>query len=83
LVLSKFAVRALELLPVDPTKRIRKVLDQLKEEPRPPGCKKLKGLSGDLWRIRVGNYRIVYAIDDTIRIIDVRQIGDRKDVYKN
>jgi mRNA interferase RelE/StbE len=48
---------------------------------RPPGCKKLKG--GDKeWRIRVGDYRIVYVIDDTARTVDVTRIAHRREVYE-
>ena len=49
--------------------------------PRPPGCKKLKG--GEVgWRIRVGDYRILYEIDDTRAVVTVATICHRKDVYR-
>lgn len=79
LVLSKPAVRALRDLPANVNQRISIALDGLKEQPRPQGCIKLQGREG-LWRIRVGDYRIIYAIDDTVQIIDVRRIGNRRDV---
>jgi len=41
----------------------------------------LHGSKENLWRIRIGDYRVVYLIDDTIRIINVRDIGNRKNVY--
>ena len=50
--------------------------------PRPDRVKKLKGISEDLYRIRQGNYRVVYAIDDKVKIVDIRQIGKRKDIYR-
>ena len=50
--------------------------------PKPVGIKKLKNSSEDLYRIRVGDYRIIYAIEDEIRIINIRKIGHRKDIYR-
>jgi mRNA interferase RelE/StbE len=56
-------------------------IETLATIPRPPGCKKLKG--GDKeWRIRVGDYRIVYEIDDTGRTVDVTRIAHRREVYE-
>ena len=55
-------------------------LEQLATEPRPPGCKKLRG--GDKeWRIRVGDYRVVFEIDDRARAVDVTRIAHRSEVY--
>ena len=53
----------------------------LAADPRPIGCKKLHGYK-DRWRIRVGNYRVVYAIDDVRRSVDITRIAHRKDVYE-
>jgi mRNA interferase RelE/StbE len=50
-------------------------------EPRPTGCKKLAGHK-NAWRIRMGNYRILYTIDDRVRIVRVESVGDRMDVYR-
>ena len=80
LVLSKPAVRTLRDLPANVNQRISIALDGLKEQPRPQGCIKLQGRE-ELWRIRVGDYRIIYTIDDTIKIVEVRRIGNRRDVY--
>ena len=49
--------------------------------PRLPGCKKLK-CGDNEWRIRVGDYRIVYVIDDTARTVDVMRIAHRREVYE-
>ena len=57
------------------------VLRKLAENPRPPKSKKLKGLD-ELYRVRVGNYRIVYTIEDKKLIILVVRIAHRKDAYK-
>ena len=55
-------------------------VERLAAAPRPPGCKKLKG--GDIqWRIRVGDYRIVYEIDDSAKTVDVTRIAHRREVY--
>ena len=60
--------------------RIVPRLEHLAAVPRPPGCKKLRG--GDKeWRIRVGDYRIVYTIDDRARTVEVTRIAHRGDVY--
>jgi mRNA interferase RelE/StbE len=56
-------------------------LERLATDPRPPGCKKLKG--GDReWRIRVGAYRIVYEVDDADKTVDVTRIAHRREVYE-
>jgi mRNA interferase RelE/StbE len=59
---------------------IKKAIYNLSENPRPQGCKKLKGRTG--YRIRVGNYRIIYEIFDEILLIDVIDLGHRKDIYE-
>ncbi len=60
--------------------RIMARLEQLAATPRPPGCKKLK--TGDnQWRVRVGDYRIVYEIDDAAKTVDVTRIAHRREVY--
>jgi mRNA interferase RelE/StbE len=81
-VLSKTAEKELYKLPAKIIERIIPVLKSLETNPRPVSCKKLKG-HADLWRIRVGDYRIVYAIDDVILLVDVRKIGHRKDIYED
>ena len=68
-------------LPRKVVARIMPRLEHLASVPRPPGCKKLKG--GDKeWRIRVGDYRIVYVIDDRARTVDVTRIAHRRQVYE-
>ena len=59
---------------------IIEAIEGLAENPRPQGCKKLKGRTG--YRIRVGNYRIIYEIFDEILLIDVIDLGHRKDIYE-
>jgi mRNA interferase RelE/StbE len=56
-------------------------LENLADNPRPPGCKKLKG--GDKeWRIRVGDCRVVYTIDDAKSLVEVTRIRHRSEVYQ-
>ena len=56
-------------------------IQSLVEKPRPVGCEKLSGHL-DRYRIREGNYRIVYSIDDQNFLVDVVKVGHRKDVYR-
>ena len=60
--------------------RIFPRIEALAETPRPAGCRKLRG-ARDLWRIRLGDYRVVYQVDDAARVVEIRAVGDRKDVY--
>jgi len=56
-------------------------IQSLAENPRPFGCEKLSG-QFDRYRVREGNYRVVYSIDDRDFLVDVVKIGHRKDVYR-
>ena len=60
--------------------RVRDAIGGLAEDPRPSGCLKLTGRDG--WRIRIGNYRVVYEIDDNGQMVTVLHIGHRRDVYR-
>ena len=60
--------------------KIENSLLELEENPRPSGCKKLKGRPG--YRIRVGDYRIIYEIEDNILRVIVIDLGHRKDIYR-
>lgn len=79
-VLTRSAEKSLARLPNTVTKSIVAALVSLQNNPRPAGCKKLKGYK-NLWRIRLGEYRIIYAIEGVILLVDVREIGHRKDIY--
>lgn len=59
---------------------VRKKVDTLRNEPRPAGCRRLAN-SQD-WRIRVGDYRIVYTINDVARTVTVLRVGHRREVYR-
>ncbi|HQW86046.1 MAG TPA: type II toxin-antitoxin system RelE/ParE family toxin [Flavobacteriales bacterium] len=82
LFISRQAIKDLEALPTNAVVKVTKAIEGLRMEPRPAGCKKLKGQREYLWRIRVGNYRIIYDIKDKIRVVEVREVGDRKEVYR-
>ena len=69
-------------LPPDVRQRIDPVLDSLSENPRPFGVVKLQG-SAQLHRIRVGQYRVIYQIDDAARLVTITQIRHRRDVYRS
>ncbi|MGH7626933.1 MAG: type II toxin-antitoxin system RelE family toxin [Gemmatimonadaceae bacterium] len=78
--LVRSARKELDALPDAVLARIARQLDALPATPRPPGCKKLRG-AAQLWRVRVGDFRIIYHVDDGARVIEVRAIRDRKDAY--
>ena len=73
--------RDIAKLPKALLRRVDRAIMGLSENPRPPGCKKLAG-QGKLCRIRVGDWRIVYEVDDARRAVDVQIVADRKDVYR-
>lgn len=79
--LKPSAHKELEGLPDHVIARIVRRLEELEFNPRPPGCKKLKGGHRE-WRIRVGDYRAVYAIDDLRRSVEITRIRHRSEVYE-
>ena len=79
-ILSKKAQKQLDKIPDNIAEPILVAIAGLEENPRPVGYKKLKGREG--YRIRTGNYRIIYDIFDNELIIDVITLGHRKDIYE-
>ena len=77
---KKSAVRELDKIPKKDLKRILNRIDSLSKEPRPKGVEKLAG--DNRYRIRQGNYRIVYSIQDNERIVWIVKVGHRCDVYE-
>jgi mRNA interferase RelE/StbE len=75
------ARRELTGLPPDVIARLLPKIRELARNPRPAGCKKLHGYK-NRWRIRAGNYRVVYAIDDMGKSVDITRIAHRKEVYE-
>lgn len=80
IVITSFARKQLEKLPKDVQVRIMNAINSLIDVSRPNGCKKLKGRK-NAYRIRIGNYRVVYGIEDSILIITVVAIDKRDSVY--
>jgi mRNA interferase RelE/StbE len=74
--------RQLKRLPRDAQKRIADALERLATDPRPASAKRLIGKT-EYWRIRVGPYRVVYAIEDDRLVVAVVRIGPRGSVYRN
>ncbi len=72
--------KRMEKLPTDVYDRVDGAILALADEPRPPGCKKLRGRED--WRIRVGDYRIVYGVDDERRVVEILNVAHRGDVYR-
>jgi mRNA interferase RelE/StbE len=73
-----------ELDAVEPKRlrqRLVRAIEELAAEPRPPGCEKLAG-GTDLYRIREGDYRAVYSIEDRDRLVRVLKVGHRREVYR-
>jgi mRNA interferase RelE/StbE len=77
---SKHAVKELAKINEPYYSNIKQVIGALAENPRPQGCKKLKGRDG--YRIRTGDYRIIYEIFDNELTIDIIALGHRKNIYE-
>jgi mRNA interferase RelE/StbE len=75
------ARKELEALPNIALTRILTKLETLTQNPRPVGCKKLKGFK-NYWRVRVGDWRVVYVIEDPAKAVTVTRIAHRRDVYE-
>ena len=80
ITVSKSAAKELSKLPKQVNNKLIKAILALSGDPRPVGAKKLRG-GTDNWRIRVGDYRVVYAVDDVVLVVDVRKVGHRKEIY--
>jgi len=78
--LKPSARKELESVPDSVLARVVRRLESLANDPRPAGCKKLKGYK-DQWRIRVSDWRVVYLIDDTAILVSVTRIAHRREVY--
>lgn len=79
--LTASATKELKNLSGNLVARIVPRVENLATNPRPPGCKKLQG--GDReWRIRIGDYRVVYTVDDAKQLVEVTRIRHRSEVYE-
>jgi mRNA interferase RelE/StbE len=75
------ARRELGSLPRQAQVRVATKIGELAADPRPRGVKKLRG-EVELYRVRVGDYRVVYQIDDAAQTVTITAIGDRRDIYR-
>ena len=78
---ARSARRELERLEVSVIGRILSQVEALGHAPRPSGCQKLRGRV-DLWRVRVGDYRVIYEIDDSLPAVDIVAIRHRREAYR-
>lgn len=79
--ISRRAAKSLRALPRKEQQRIRAVIDLLAENPRPPGCVALAG-EDRAYRVRSGDYRVVYEVYDDRLIVQVVRLGHRREVYR-
>ena len=81
LFIKPSAAKEIEAIPTKKDRhRVVEKIRSLADEPRPAGCRKLSG--AERYRLRVGRYRILYAIEDDRLVVTVVKVGDRKDVYR-
>lgn len=80
-VVKRSAERELGALPKPDLRRVTERIRGLATEPRPVGCEKLSGQ--DRYRVRQGDYRIVYAVDDGKGLVEVVKIGHRREIYRS
>ena len=81
LVIRRSAAKELEALPLKDRRRVVKRIQRLANEPRPAGCEKLSG--EEKYRLRQGDYRILYEIFDRELVVTVVKVGNRRDVYRS
>ena len=81
LLLERSVARQLKQVPDADYQRLIARVRLLTESPRPPACKKLRGSRAD-YRLRVGDWRIVYEVDDERRIVRILRVALRKEVYR-
>jgi mRNA interferase RelE/StbE len=80
LLIKPSAVKELETIPARDRRRLATRIRSLASTPRPPDCEKLTGV--ELYRIRQGNYRVLYEIQDATLVVLVIKIGHRRDIYR-
>ena len=81
ITIARSAEKELADLPVNVVLRAREAINALAVNPRPSGCKKLRN-ARNRWRVRIGNYRIVYSIYDKKLLVDVEAVRHRRFVYR-
>ena len=81
ILIKKSAAAELARIPRKDLEKVVRRMRDLEQNPRPFGCRKLSGR--DRFRLRQGDYRIVYAVDDSRHIVDVFKIGNRREIYRD
>jgi mRNA interferase RelE/StbE len=79
--IARRALKSLALLPRNDQQRIRAIIDLLAGEPRPPKCVALVG-EANVYRVRAGDYRVVYEVHDDRLLVQVVRLGHRREVYR-
>ena len=80
IVVKKSVSKDLKKIPKKDVQRILEAIEALAQDPRPPQSKKLSGQ--ERYRLRQGDYRILYSIEDEILVVQVVKVGNRRDVYR-
>lgn len=75
------ALRDLEKISQQINRRVVAAIEKLEVEPRPRGCRKIRGLT-DTFRIRVGEYRVLYTVDDKERVVRITHVRHRREAYE-
>lgn len=78
---ARSARKELEGLRPPTVTRVFAQIEALADDPRPSGCVKLSG-SGSLWRVRVGDYRVIYGVSDADRVVDIVAVRHRREAYR-
>lgn len=78
-LIRRRAAKELAEIPLRDYERVKRSIFALGVDPRPQGCLKLTGRPG--WRIRVGDYRVIYEVDDPNQTVTVLDVGNRRDIY--
>ena len=81
--LHREARKTLEALPEKVRRLVAKKIDQLAHDPRPQGCKVVRGARAEYHRVRSGDYRVVYQVEDDVLRVLVIKVGHRRNVYRN
>jgi mRNA interferase RelE/StbE len=79
--LRRIAQRSLDKLPPRDFNSVLRTVKELADSPRPKGVEKIK--SAGLWRVRQGDHRVVYSIDDSRRLVTIVRIGHRREIYRS
>jgi mRNA interferase RelE/StbE len=80
--ITSTAAKAIKRLSKPDRDRVMEAIESLNADPRPIGCKKMKGRAADAYRIRIGGMRVVYEVRDKVLVVVVINVGHRGGVYK-